>query len=434
MPPPSCVAAFESLNDGCPSVPSVAYFTVTTFLDLVDTNVGDGQCQTVNLDCSLRAAIQEANQLAPGLVTISLPRGTHELTIPAAGPVTCEPNVTCVVGGSENSTAIGDLDITGNVFILGRDRDETIISVLDSDVGRVFDVAAGADVGIQNLTITNGYAPPWRLVDPSGDSIVLPFCENTIDCDGGGLRNYGDLHLSHIVVHANASNGNGNGVANSAYLLVTNSIISDNQDDLGHGGGIFSDTNFGYVLIERTTISGNSTDLGAGITNFAGDMTLTNVTVSGNMSGHLGAGVSGANIAVNASTIVDNQLNGTDGAGVFADGGTIQVKNSIIANTIGPSTGPNYNCLTNNGGIINSLGSNMEDGSTCGFALDDTDPLLDSLAGDPPTHALLPGSPAIDAVTDCNRHDGVAIPTDQRQVSRPQPAGGACDIGAFEVQ
>jgi hypothetical protein len=40
----------------------------------------------------------------------------------------------------------------------------------------------------------------------------------------------------------------------------------------------------------------------------------------------------------------------------------------------------------------------------------------------------LPGSPAIDAIPVAS----CTLATDQRGVSRPQPAGGNCDIGAFE--
>jgi hypothetical protein len=53
-------------------------------------------------------------------------------------------------------------------------------------------------------------------------------------------------------------------------------------------------------------------------------------------------------------------------------------------------------------------------------------PLQDN-GGPTATHALLPGSPAIDA-GDPNR----CPPTDQRGVPRPQGAG--CDIGAFELE
>ena len=59
------------------------------------------------------------------------------------------------------------------------------------------------------------------------------------------------------------------------------------------------------------------------------------------------------------------------------------------------------------------------------------DPLLGPLAdngGSTLTHALLPGSPAINAILagDC------AVATDQRGMARP--SGGGCDIGAFEAQ
>ena len=59
------------------------------------------------------------------------------------------------------------------------------------------------------------------------------------------------------------------------------------------------------------------------------------------------------------------------------------------------------------------------------------DPLLGALAdngGPTQTHALLTGSPAIDAAGDCVAD--LSITTDQRGISRPQ--GTACDIGAFE--
>jgi hypothetical protein len=52
-------------------------------------------------------------------------------------------------------------------------------------------------------------------------------------------------------------------------------------------------------------------------------------------------------------------------------------------------------------------------------------PLADN-GGPTPTHALVPGSPAIDAAPvgpDCPSED-------QRGIARPQ--GAACDIGAFE--
>ena len=93
-----------------------------------------------------------------------------------------------------------------------------------------------------------------------------------------------------------------------------------------------------------------------------------------------------------------------------------------------------------------SLGHNIESpGDTCGFDPDGTDqvnvtaedlklaPLADN-GGPTMTHALLPGSVAIDVIPeeDCLDADGEPLTTDQR--GEPRPGGTMCDVGAFEVQ
>ncbi|MGE0825951.1 MAG: choice-of-anchor Q domain-containing protein [Candidatus Binatia bacterium] len=91
------------------------------------------------------------------------------------------------------------------------------------------------------------------------------------------------------------------------------------------------------------------------------------------------------------------------------------------------------------GGQITSLGHNLSSDTSCGLTrpgdLVGVDPLLGPLqdnGGPTLTHALLPGSPAIDA------GDDLACPaSDQRRAVRPQDGNGdslaVCDIGAFEV-
>jgi hypothetical protein len=94
---------------------------------------------------------------------------------------------------------------------------------------------------------------------------------------------------------------------------------------------------------------------------------------------------------------------------------------------------------------IASNGYNIESpGNTCGF--DQTGDLvnitegqleLGELAdngGPTMTHALLPGSVAIDVIplAECVDADGEPLTTDQR--GEPRPVGDACDVGAFEVQ
>ena len=79
-------------------------FVVDTTDDTVDSNPGDGFCNDANGECSLRAAVMEANAL-PGVEEIRLVDGeTYVLTIPGTG---------------EDLSATGDLDISSPVVILG---------------------------------------------------------------------------------------------------------------------------------------------------------------------------------------------------------------------------------------------------------------------------------------------------------------------------
>jgi hypothetical protein len=132
-------------------------------------------------------------------------------------------------------------------------------------------------------------------------------------------------------------------------------------------------------------------------------------------------------------TIASNVVSTGTGSGGIQIYAPVTVKNTLLAHN------DNGNCDVSGGGNLISHGHNLDSGYTCGFAaagdLVGTDPLLDSLRdnGGPATgpgqatltHALLPGSPAIDAGDDIG-----CPPTDQRGVARPQSEH--CDIGAYE--
>ena len=93
---------------------------------------------------------------------------------------------------------------------------------------------------------------------------------------------------------------------------------------------------------------------------------------------------------------------------------------------------------------VTSGGFNIDDGTSCGFTLPSDlaatnpgiDPVLAANGGPTATHALLPGSPAID------RGSAFGALADQRGLPRPSdfPAianalgGDGSDIGAFELQ
>jgi hypothetical protein len=112
---------------------------------------------------------------------------------------------------------------------------------------------------------------------------------------------------------------------------------------------------------------------------------------------------------------------------------TVHLSNTLIAHT--PFGG---DCRTAPGEAITNDHNLMQSSlvaDTCGVtdgadgSRIGVDPLLAPLTdyGDGlPTHALLPGSPAIDA-----GNNATCLATDERGTPRPQ--GAACDIGAFEM-
>ena len=108
-------------------------------LDTVAVNVHNGKDATGYISAA-RSAIQAADAHA-GSNTIIVPKGTFTLTIPGRG---------------EDASATGDLDITGNLSIKGKNSASTIIN--GNQLDRVFQILSGK-VSISNaMTIENGRA------------------------------------------------------------------------------------------------------------------------------------------------------------------------------------------------------------------------------------------------------------------------------------
>jgi hypothetical protein len=244
---------------------------------------------------------------------------------------------------------------------------------------------------------------------------------------GGGIFNEGTAVISNTVILSNTSlfDGLGGGIYNNGALNVDRSTLSANAveiDSFGsNGGGIFNNI-AGQVTIKNSTISHNSSEGGyGGFANGGGTAELVNVTVSQNMPGGIMQLGGGSLTLLNTSVISNiHDLPWTNSLKIVS--GLATMKNSIIAGTTAD------NCV----GTIVSAGHNLDSGNSCGFNstgdLVNTNPtlgLLQNNGGETQTHALLFGSPAIDA------GDTVGCPaTDQRGVARPQWNG--CDMGAFE--
>lgn len=190
----------------------------------------------------------------------------------------------------------------------------------------------------------------------------------------------------------------------------------------------------GRVTLSEATVTDNSGYETGGISNY-GELAVTNSTISRN-SGSPGGIVNFGTLSVANSTLSGNSPGGIKNYGIAT------LKNSILAkNQLG-------NCNIDPRSKYYSQGHNLSDDGTCsGFFTqigdrNDTPAGLDSWGvkdngGPTPTIALLPNSPAVDAIPlgPINYCTAIAVPTtlatDQRGVTRPQ--GSACDIGAFEV-
>lgn len=416
-----------------------ATFTVDSNLDLVDANIGNGVCAAAGGQCTLRAAIQEANFTVAG-DTINVPAGTYTLTIAGTG---------------EDAGATGDLDILHDVNINRAGAATTIIDGAGLD--RVIDIRPGSGtVEISGATIKNGNTAGDGGGIRSESALTLKngtvVIENTAAGSGGGVYNAGMLTMMVSSVSANSARVSGGGIYNpfSATATLEDSRVTENRTPLGddgiQGGGIF---NNGTMSLKRSVVSGNWTHLnvatlgaGGGIYNAGlGMMTLDNTTVSSNRTHTLGGGIYKAGLStltLNNSTVYLNTA-GLGGGGIYGFEGTVTLKNTVVANST-----PD-NCLGNLGTFF-SDGHNLASDFSCNLGSvgdqPNTNPLLGPLAGNdgyPETHALLPGSPAIDAGNPGQPGSGgnTCEPTDQRGITRPVDGDGdgnaVCDIGAFEL-
>jgi uncharacterized repeat protein (TIGR01451 family) len=347
-------------------------FTVNNPGDAPDAII-DGQCGTDFLGsiCTLRAAIQEVNAQL-GSHTIAFSPGL-------TGPILLSSPLPAIQRA---------VTITG--------PGARLLTIDGNGSGPIFTISAAITVTISDLTLSGANAANGAAlnVPAAGATVQVERCaldNNTATGNGGAISNSGDLTLVESTVSANAANtGGGIFNASGATLTATNSTISGNRAN-SDGGGLAN----------------------------VGTATLLNVTFADNVADN------------------DNNASG-DGGGIHDSGSaTTSLKNTLVArNTDRGGQAPD--CA----GTVSSDGFNLIGSSAgCTFAQaggDQINPantlILGMLAdngGPTQTHALLFGSPAIDAGTNTG-----CPTTDQRGDARPTNGDGSglasCDVGAYE--
>jgi CSLREA domain-containing protein len=241
---------------------------------------------------------------------------------------------------------------------------------------------------------------------------------------------------SLMITKGSTSTSIGGGIYNGsgAVLTITNSTLSGNMTG-GPGGGIKND---GTLTVTNSTFSDNSAGLSGGGIRNAGTLTVTNSTFSGNIAASGSGGgiyVFSGTATVTNSTFSANQAASAGGGIYYA--GTLNYANTIIANSSGGDCAGSGTLGTNTNNLVED--GSCSSGGTNFLSLDpNLGPLADNVptgynGGPTQTFALLTGSPAIDAGdnTVCDDDPGPNN-LDQRGVDRPQ--GAYCDIGAYEYQ
>jgi CSLREA domain-containing protein len=307
-----------------------------------------------------------------------------------------------IAGGGLNNNSLGGLTITGSIFMSNN----------ASDGGGIRTFASAMTIANSTVINNSGYAGGGLY---SGEHSTLTISQ----CD-----------VSYNIAHIGA------GVYNNISTLdISNSTLMANNAD--YGGGIHV-SSASAVTITNSTLSGNfATEKGGGINNdeygWINAITITNSTLSNNLADYGGGIYNGGQLSINFSTLALNNAS-IEGGSLYnlADRGEAMLNSTILAYSLSGA-----NCA---GSQVNDNGYNMEDADSCQFnpangSQPNTDPMLDALqdnGGPAWTHALLPGSPAIDAGDNAS-----CPPTDQRGVSRPidGDADGLaiCDIGSYEV-
>ena len=276
------VSAVAAIIFQFPNARAAGTFTVNSLGDTPDAVPGNGLCADAGGQCTLRAAIEEANTNSGDTDTINFSvTGTINLT----GPL---PNLTNMNINGPGSSQLTVRRNTGGDY-------------------RVLTIN-GFIVNISGLTVTNG---------KTADGTSAPFFGSS-GGEGGGIMAQGTVTMNDVVVTANRTGnggpgdgsgfggpgGHGGGISGGGTLTLTNVTISNNITGNGNTG-----------------TGGGSGGRGGGIFFSGTSLTMTNTRVIGNTTGNGAVGTNGG----------ASGGGGGDGAGVHMNSGTLTMTQSVVS-------------------------------------------------------------------------------------------------------
>lgn len=399
-----------------------------------ESNMSGVICSTSSGKCTLRAAIEAANNSASSKVIL----------LPAGRIVLLQEKQLLVTKGIE---FYGDCE--AGTIIDGQNKTNII------------QITAGPSL-LDHLTIQNG-----KTTDKAGAGVL-------IRADNGTFI----TRLNHVNISNNSNNGGSSGMAIgagiAAFGLGTNSrailtmdycIVANNTNtdgNFGSGMGLWYNTE---AVIQRSYFKTNwSTGYGGAISSHSGNLKVFQSLFEGNHSETGGGAIFIDHYAKENSNIENSTFSnnfGRDGGAIYLGAMTMKILNStfyaneassvpyggalvvqaakvILQNNLFSKNNLNAvpkNCEAGSPSQYESWGNNLSDtdSSDCllGNSMDIIDPSIpiSSLAdhgGPTYTHALVPNS-----LADSGANASACPQEDQRGAPRLQD--GTCAIGAFQL-
>jgi hypothetical protein len=387
-----------------------ATFTVTTTADSGPGSFADALAQAEATTDPDTIAFAVTGTFKTGLGPYN-----HDLTIqgPGASLVTLIPTP----GGPGSVTFNGNVSISG--VTLHDFNNGGHMTLTDVDVaGGLSGILSNGTLGITDSVVeNNGISDSPLYLYTTGVSVF------------GGTAT-----ITNTIIRGNTTFYTGGGLhARGGTTTLVGCTFSNNRTghtpygsgapDVYGGGAVYAEGS-ATVVAENCTFSGNSSALGGGaiLIGGAASVSLLNCTVAGNSAVSYGGGIG------------------------LASGPPPVLRNTIVAGNILPQAGqPNrpddYTGSLGPGSSFDLIGANPagpvgngQNGNQVGTVAYPIDPMLGPLqdnGGPTPTHAPLPGSPAIDAGDNAA---AAGLSTDQRGGNFVRVANGTVDIGAVEVQ
>jgi hypothetical protein len=229
--------------------------------------------------------------------------GSNTITLVAGKPFT----LTAVDNTTDGATGLPVIAANDNLTIVGNGDTIARSMVAGTLAFRLFDVASGASLTLENLTVQGGLA-----IGPS-----------FVTAAGGGIYNQGTLDLKGVTVQNNTAQGQnstvpggtgaaalGGGIYSSGTLTLEGGCKVQNNQAVGGQGGGFK------VIFHGGIVGYGGQGWGGGLEINGGTVTLQDVIVSGNTA----QGGQGGNTNV---TVPGGDGGGGAGGGVQVNSGTV---------------------------------------------------------------------------------------------------------------